>query len=342
MRNKKVVIYLGNMLSSSGKNPTAVEKLSPLLAEFCDVIAVSKAVNKIARAHSFVSCIIHNHRKAHVAIIDTYSGNAFGFAFLASIFCKLFRIPYVLALHGGELPRFHKTQAKLVSYAFNGAHQLVAPSEYLRRYFFNVGFQHIITIPNALQIEHFPYQEKNDFQCRILWMRAYHEIYNPLLAVKLVKALVDKQFLCHLTMVGPILDDSYEQVSELIKAYELTDYITVKNKISQPEWVKLSGQHDIFLNTSNKDNLPYTLLEAMALGMPVVSTNVGGLPYLLNNGVNGLLTEPNDLVQMEKHIIALCEQPELRKVLSIEGRKTAINYSWQEIKPKWHDLIQSF
>ena len=63
-------------------------------------------------------------------------------------------------------------------------------------------------------------------------------------------------------------------------------------KLSKQEWRDLSKDYNVFINTTNFDNTPVSVIEAMALGIPVVSTNVGGLPFLITDKVDGVLVEP--------------------------------------------------
>ena len=80
---------------------------------------------------------------------------------------------------------------------------------------------------------------------------------------------------------------------------------------------------DIFINTTNFDNTPVSLIEAMALGFPVVSTNVGGIPYLIEDRKDGLLVPANDVAAFAKAIDELCAHSELTQTLSVNGRKKA-------------------
>ncbi|MGA8853272.1 MAG: glycosyltransferase family 4 protein, partial [Christiangramia sp.] len=87
------------------------------------------------------------------------------------------------------------------------------------------------------------------------------------------------------------------------------------------------------------DNTPVSVIEAMALGLPVVSTNVGGIPYLISNEENGLLVKPRDAEAMAKGILRLMENPELAENLSKKGRLKAEKFNWLEVKQLWLELL---
>ena len=126
----------------------------------------------------------------------------------------------------------------------------------------------------------------------MLWVRSFSEIYNPLLALQIVELLKNEGLDVELCMVGPEKDGSLQRCKSV--AQELNLPVTFTGMLSKEEWIDLSKDYDIFINTTNFDNMPVSVMEAMALGLPVVSTNVGGLPYLIEDGVDGMLFPPNN------------------------------------------------
>jgi glycosyltransferase involved in cell wall biosynthesis len=342
MSSKPIVLYLGNALSAHGKNPTAVEKLAPLLSEFCEVKTESTALNKIKRGYDFVAAILKYRKQASLTIIDTYSGSAFYFALLAGITCKIFNVPFCLALHGGDLPAFYMRNPRMVAILFNKANILIAPSPYLEAYFNNAGFSNLKMIPNSLEIDKFPFKQRSNDSNRFIWMRAFHQIYNPTMAIRVLYRLVKVDPNAQLTMIGPKLDNSLDEVKQLVEELELAAHVTFTGKVTQDEWVNLAQEQDIFINTSNKDNLPYTILEAMAPGLPIISTNVGGLSFFLEHQQNSLLCNANADEEMTQNILQLADNKKKIKQLSYNGRETAAMYSWTHIKPQWIQLINNF
>ena len=111
-------------------------------------------------------------------------------------------------------------------------------------------------------------------------------------------------------------------------------------KLSKNEWTTLAKNYNIFINTTNFDNTPVSVIEAMALGLPVISTNVGGLSYLIDDQKDGLLVPKNDSDAFVKAINRLIEHPELAQQLSIAARKKVGKFDWEVVKEKWHDVLQ--
>lgn len=92
-------------------------------------------------------------------------------------------------------------------------------------------------------------------------------------------------------------------------------------RFKKTAWIKLTNEYDIFINTTNIDNTPVSVIEAMALSLPVVSTNVGGIPFLIEDGKDALLSAPEDETSMYEHICQLIQNPEMARSIAINARK---------------------
>jgi glycosyltransferase involved in cell wall biosynthesis len=109
--------------------------------------------------------------------------------------------------------------------------------------------------------------------------------------------------------------------------------------MTQAEWVVLSTQYDIMVSNPEIDNTPVSILEGMALGMCVVSSHVGGVPFLVTHQKNALLVDNNDEQNLANQIEALCNQPALANLLSLNAREKATEFNWEYIKPTWINLL---
>src|SRR5690606_20382715 len=101
----------------------------------------------------------------------------------------------------------------------------------------------------------------------------------------------------------------------------------------------LSENYSIFINTTNYDNTPVSVIEAMALGLPVVSTNVGGIPFLLNNNEDALLVPPDSEVDFSNAIIRLLTDTELSDRIKLNARIKAETFDWEKVKHRWFKIL---
>ena len=106
---------------------------------------------------------------------------------------------------------------------------------------------------------------------------------------------------------------------------------------ARPDWLTKA---DIFINTTNVDNMPISVLEAMASGLCVVSTNVGGIPYLLEDESDALLVPPNDPQAMTAAVCRILTEPGLAEKLSSNARKKAEQFDWSVIMPQWEAILE--
>jgi glycosyltransferase involved in cell wall biosynthesis len=109
--------------------------------------------------------------------------------------------------------------------------------------------------------------------------------------------------------------------------------------LSKNKWIKLSEQYDIFLNTTHYDNTPISVIEAIALGLPVISTNVGGIPYLLEHRKTALLVDDNDVNGMVASIKELIENEDLKDKLVINAFNLVQQFDWDLVKNKWLKIL---
>ena len=105
------------------------------------------------------------------------------------------------------------------------------------------------------------------------------------------------------------------------------------------EWINLSKDYDIFVNSTNFDNQPVSVIEAMALGFPIISTDVGGIPFLIEDEKDGLLIEKNNSEMMFEKMSQLMKAPELAKKLSVNARLKAESFDWRNVQEKWKSVL---
>jgi len=336
---KKNVLYIGNYLNSKKRNASYMFTLGHLLAhEGYSMHYASGFMWKPLRLVHMLLKVFLMRNKAHHVLIDTYSTQNFYYAYLTAKLCQLLKLPYIPILHGGYLPKRLQTSPKLAKSLFNNAVINVSPSLYLKEAFEAQGVTNVVHIPNTLEIQKYPYKQRQLETLKLFWLRSFSEIYNPILALKVLKALTDKGFNAELLMVGPDTDGSLEKA----KAYSQSNALKVRftGKLSKAEWIGLSEQCNLFINTANVDNTPVSVIEAMALGLPVVSTNVGGLPYLIDNEKEGLLVNPDDVEAMVKAIIEVQQNQDLVKTLTGNARQKVEQLDWEVVKHLWFEVLK--
>ncbi len=338
MKEKINILYVGNFLARHGMNPNFNIYLTPRLAEHYTVIKTSDKKNKFLRLFDMLWACYKNRKYVDVVIIDVFSTSAFYFAYLVAAFCRSLRIPYINVLHGGNLPFRLKKNPGLCKSLFNYSAKNASPSYYLEEAFKKEGYD-AVYIPNFIAIDTYSFKHRTKAEAKILWVRSMHEVYNPGMAVTVLKCLMDANIDAHLCMVGPDKDGSLAMVKSLATELNVTSHLKITGRLSLEEWTELSSEYDIFINTTNFDNHPVSLIEAMALGFPIISTNVGGVPYLIHDQKDGLLVPANDHEAMAEKITYLINNPLICSELSANARKEAEQFDWKVVKDLWIKTI---
>ena len=338
---KPVVLLVGNLSSPfPGAQTLGTEWARKLVEGGWTVIPTSDQPKPLPRLGNMLSTVWRRRRDYRLAQVELYSGRAFLGSELVCRVLKILRKPYILTLHGGSLPAFGQRHPTRVRKLLGSAAAVTAPSEYLRQKM--AGYRsEIQVIPNPIDLEAYPFRLRRNPDPRLVWLRAFHRIYNPALAVKTL-ALIQKKFpAARLAMFGPDKKDgSLEAVKKLIPAARSNPGLSLHGPIPRTEVPARLNQGEIFINTANIDNMPISLLEAMACGLCVVSTNVGGIPHLLDQEANALLVDPDDPSAMARAVGRLLDEPALAERLSRSARLKAEPHDWRSILPRWEALLE--
>ena len=333
------ILYIGNKLLNKRTNVSSIHNLGALLeGEGYYVYYASSKVNKVLRLLDMIFAFFKYNARVDYVLIDTYSTTNFYFAFVISQFCRLFSVRYVPNLNGGNLPMRLKKNPKLCRMIFNNAYLNVSPSKYLKNAFESFGYNNVTYIPNTIVIKNYEFIERDFKTINLLWVRSFSEIYNPKLAIKVLKKLKESNINTSLCMVGPDSDGSLIKVKKFAK--KLNIKVTFTGKLSKSDWIDLSKEYSIFLNTTNFDNTPVSVIEAMALGLPVISTNVGGMPYLITDKVDGLLVRKDDVDAMVEAVMHVFENKDFAVALTKKARRKVEQFDWQVVKYMWVNILK--
>ncbi len=340
--NSPRILFVGPMLGTNpGWVPNPMEILAPYLeARGYTCLFSSRIVNRYARFADILQTLYTQRHQYDVVCLQVYSGPSFvvedGTSVLAKALCK----PVVMVLHGGAMPGYMKKYPRWSRAIFRRADAIVTPSMYLAEAISDLGFQAIV-IPNIISIEEYPFTQRNSVRPKLLWMRTFYEYYNPQMAVRVLEDLLHDFPEAELTLAGQEKGTEGE-VRRLVAELGLGERVHFPGFLDAEKKRGVFSQHDIFLNTTFIDNMPVCLLEAGAFGLPIVSTNVGGVPYMVKHEQSALLVEPGDVKAMAHAVRRLIRDPQLASTLSSNGRIMAEQSSPERVVPLWEELMRKF
>lgn len=333
-------MQVGNFLSSKGRNVQFIESLADRLERAgWTIYRTSSIASRPLRLANMLATILRRCRQIDVGHVTLFSGPAFIWAEAATLTFRALGLPYIISLHGGNLPVFAARWPRRVRHLLRPAELVISPSRYLKEQLAPYRSD-IQLIPNPIEAEGFTYRLRNHPGPKLLWLRAFHSIYDPTMAAQVVAALA-KEFpeLC-LTMIGPDKGDGTRNATAtLAQSLGVADRITLVGGVPKSEVPAWMDQGDIFLNTTTIDNTPISVCEAMAAGLCIVSTDVGGLPYLLDHEEDALLVPPNDPDAMTAAVRRILTEPGLAEKLSRNARAKAERFDWANVLPQWESIF---
>jgi glycosyltransferase involved in cell wall biosynthesis len=334
---KKKVIIIGPIFNSAsgptgqgGALYTNLNKINFI------VIKVSSFKNKILRSIDTLFSTVYYKNRYDVILLQSFGLLAFYMEDIVSRIAKIFNKPIVFTIRGGAFYDFFLKYPMWVRKVLGRGTVVNSPSFFLIEKLKKEGFR-IEYMPNAIKLESFPYNREHVLPYSILWVRAFHDIYNPELAIEALNILKKDFKSVKLTMIGPD-QGLLHKCKDLIKKYNLQNDVIILGYIPNSELYKYYQTHQVFLTTTRYESFGVAIVEAGSCGIPCVSVSVGEIPYIWENQVNILLAD-RDPKDFADKISIIFNNKNIESKLSLNARKNSEKYNWDNVLPMWVELI---
>lgn len=248
---------------------------------------------------------------------------------------KLYRKKMILNYRSGEAED-HLTRWRSAAPIVRLADVVAVPSGYLVEVFARFGIP-ARSIFNVVDTGRFRFRERVPLRPVFLSSRDLEPLYNVSCALRAF-AVVQRAFPeASLTLLG---DGRQRSELEQLAGRLQLNHVRFLGRVPHDKMPEFYDQADIYLNSPDLDNMPGSILEAFAAGTPVVSTNAGGIPYIVEHGKTGLLTPCGDHLALAANAIRLLENPALARSISLAARDQCRQYSWAAVREKWLGLYR--
>lgn len=241
------------------------------------------------------------------------------------------RVPVIINYRGGEADSFFEREFRWVKPTLARVQSIVVPSGFLQHVFDKRGVD-VQIVPNIIDLSRFFPASRERDEKHIIVARNLEDIYDIPTALRAFAKVRQRIPHARLTVAGsgPRLAD----LRELCDSLGIASAVHFTGRLDNERMADLYRQADLMLNSSLADNMPISLLEAMASGVPVVSTDVGGVPYLVKHGKDALLVPPGDPAAMADAAVRILEDRELARRLIQSGIESARQFTWNEVRPR--------
>ena len=249
----------------------------------------------------------------------------------ALIVARLFGRRIILNYHSGEaedhLRRWPGTSLPLLKLA----DEIIVPSLYLVRVFSQFGLK-AKAIFNVIDFEQLTFRQRDILRPAFLSNRNFEAHYGVDVVLRAFAIIQQRFENASLTVVG---DGPCRAALENLAAELRLRDVEFVGRVEREQMAELYNQSDCLLNGSRIDNQPLSLLEAFASGLPVATTDAGGIPDLVTDGVTGVIVNVDDYEALARSAIDLIEQPEIAARMTREARKECERYTWDAVRNQW-------
>lgn len=241
------------------------------------------------------------------------------------------RVPVVVNYRGGEAASFLERSQAIVRWSMKRASALAVPSRFLEQIFLRHGMQPVV-LPNIVDLARFhPRDGSERSSAHVLVARNLEPLYDNQTALRAFAQVRPHCPQARLTIAGSGPEEA--RLRELTAELGLQDCVRFAGLLDRDAMAALYREADLCLNPSRADNMPNSLLESMACGVPVVSTNVGGVPFIVEDGKTALLVAPGDAQAMAAAMLKLLGDAALRSRIAAAGIHEAQRYTWVRVAP---------
>ena len=187
------------------------------------------------------------------------------------------------------------------------------------------------------QLDPVPPKRPNTDAPKIIMTRGLGHYYNPLCTVKAFQRVLDRYPNASLAIAGA---GSLEVPTKQYLSRERVPNVTLLGQISRDRIHELYRSADILINSSNIDNFPGALLEAFLFGVPIASTDPGGIPYMVAHGESARLVPVGDHEALGREVLWLLDHPDDARRYAETAQRSIENYRWPRVRDDWFDVLQ--
>jgi glycosyltransferase involved in cell wall biosynthesis len=305
--------------------------VNPVPARWLRPATRVKYLRTIVTELTYVPRLLRALRRADVVHVFSASYASFLLAPLPAILAaRALGKPVVLNYRSGEAPD-HLRRSPIARKAIAAVDRNVVPSRFLVDVFRGFGIEASI-IPNIVDLERFRFRGRAPLAPRLLSTRNLDALYNIGCTLKAFRLVQDRWPEATLTLVGG--GAAEPGLRALARQLGLAN-VTFAGRVGPDEIAAYYAANDIYVQSPNIDNMPTSVIEAFASGLPVVSTEAGGIPAILTHGEHGLLGPLDDHHTLAAHILRLLDDPAAARRFADAAHATCQACTWGAVRERW-------
>ena len=296
-----------------------------------------KYLRTIVTELSYLPSLVREISRADVVHVFSASYASFLLAPLPAVLAaRALGRPVILNYRSGEAPD-HLERSAIARAVLARVDRNVVPSPFLAGVFASFGIGATV-VPNIVDTLRFRFRLRDHLRPRLLSTRNFDPLYNVGCTLRAFRVVQDRYPDASLTLVGAGREES--SLRTLARELAVRN-VTFTGAVSPDAIADVYADHDIYIQSPNIDNMPTSVLEAYACGLPVVSTEAGGLPAILRHGEHGLLAPLNDHRTLAMHVLTLLDDSGLSHRVTHAALKIGEACTWAAVREEWLHVYHS-
>jgi glycosyltransferase involved in cell wall biosynthesis len=305
--------------------------VNPLLPAPLRAAADVKYLRTIVTEMTYLPLLARELARADVVHVFSASYTSFLLAPLPAIgIARLLGKPLILNYRSGEAPD-HLQRSPIARAAIARVDKNIVPSQFLVDVFRGFGIDASI-IPNIVDLERFRFRARDPLRPRLVSTRNFDALYNVAATVRAFALVQDRWPEATLTLVGGGPQEA--QLRALVGDLRLR-HVTFTGCVKPDQVPDYYAANDIYIQSPHIDNMPTSIIEAFASGLPVVSTEAGGVPAILTHGRHGLLASLADYEMLAAHVLQLLDRPDYARDLARAAYASCQACTWSNVRDQW-------
>lgn len=327
----KKVLIIANYQPSVGGISVQVELLHKYLnSEEGYRVDIFSLKGSIIRRVFLIIKLFVAARKYDVLHVHACSDRGFLPAIVGAYIGKFYKKKTILTYHGGGADAFFARKNNLVKNTLQKFDSVIVLSGYLKNIFDHYNLPCVV-IPNIAEFDENLYKAKTHIEPKYISVRHLRELYNVKCILKAFEIVKNEIPFATLTILGD--GDQKEMLQHWVIEHNLKDVVFV-GAVPHDKMNEYLSQNDIFLTAPKTDNMPMSILEAYNAGLLVISSNVGGVPYMLNDNETGLLFESENADDLAEKMIHSIQNQQHTIEMIQDAYQSLDMYKWENIKNK--------
>lgn len=328
---------LGELLTNAGVSVVTVQVNAPYRPHWVSRMPVLRSVFRLL---PYLGRLWATAGRVDVFHIMANSGWSWHLFAAPAIWIAHWRgVAVVVNYRGGEAQEFLLRSKTLVRFSMRRVNALIVPSGFLQEVFSRFGMTATI-VPNIIDLSRFYPRStlRIDATPHLVVARNLESLYDNRTAIYAFQTIHNNLGNARLTVAGSGPEEA--NLRKLVQDLGLNDSVHFSGRLDRDAMAALYRSADIVLNPSLADNMPNSLLEAWACGVPVVSTNVGGIPYMAQDGISATLVPPASPDAMAKACVELLSDRQEWERRAQAGVLESQRYTWPCVHPALSAVYQ--